>query len=74
MRCQNPFFKCEGKGKRITVIIRLKGQDYEVCEDCFAKIAESQIEWGEPKKEPKVITSPLGTVSFIEGDGFHHET
>jgi hypothetical protein len=72
--CQNPFFPCQGKTNRTAVIIRLKDQDHEICEDCWNKLAESDIEWGEPKKEPKVTTSPLGTVSFIEEDEFHHET
>jgi hypothetical protein len=50
--CENPFFPCEGKSNRIAVIIRLNGQDHEVCEDCWQRIAESDIEWGEPLPEP----------------------
>jgi hypothetical protein len=44
-----PFFKCEGKSNKIAVIIRLKGRDHQICEDCWNKLAESEIEWGEPE-------------------------
>jgi hypothetical protein len=50
--CQNPFFPCQGKTNRTTVIIRLKNQDHEICEDCWNKLAESDIEWGDPLPEP----------------------
>jgi hypothetical protein len=50
--CQNPFFKCEGKSSHIAVIIRLNGVDHEVCDSCWQKIADSDIEWGEPLPEP----------------------
>jgi hypothetical protein len=62
--CQNPFFPCQGKTNRIAVIIRLKNQDHEICEDCWNKLADSNISWGEPLPRRKKVISPLGAESF----------
>jgi hypothetical protein len=64
MKCANPFFPCEGKSGKIAVIIRSQGTDYEVCEDCWERIGDSNISWGEPSPRLKKVTSPLGTASF----------
>jgi hypothetical protein len=61
MNCQNPFFECDSKGSHIAVIIRLNNKNYEVCDSCWEKIAESDIEWENsevkvaPEKEERAI-------------------
>jgi hypothetical protein len=62
--CHNPFFPCQGKNNRTAVIIRLKDQDHEICEDCWNKLADSNISWGEPLPRRKKVISPLGAESF----------
>jgi hypothetical protein len=52
MKCENPFFPCEGKSNKIAIIIRLKDGDHQICEDCWNKLAETDAEWGEPLPEP----------------------
>ncbi len=54
MKCNNPFFSCEGKSNRIAVVIRIKGIDYEICEECWNKIADSDIQWENPEGEPSL--------------------
>ncbi|MEM1540976.1 MAG: hypothetical protein QXJ07_06340 [Candidatus Bathyarchaeia archaeon] len=44
-KCQNPFFHCEGKSNRIAVDIIYKGERLSICQDCWNKIAESDITW-----------------------------
>jgi hypothetical protein len=52
MKCQNPFFSCEGKSNRIAVTISVNGVNYDICDNCWQTIAESDIEWGKPLPEP----------------------
>jgi len=55
MPCQNPFFKCTSKNNKTAIIIKLNGQDREICDTCWQKIADSDIEWTNPevKVEPE---------------------
>jgi len=53
MKCENPFFSCEGKGNRIVLDIIFNGKRLSICEDCWEKIANSKIEWGELVKEER---------------------
>ena len=57
MKCENPFFPCEGKSNRTALDIIFKGERLTICEDCWSKIADSDIQWENPHKtlppEPK---------------------
>jgi hypothetical protein len=59
MKCENPFFKCEGKSNKIAVMIRLKGKEYEVCDSCWEKIADSDIEWVNTREDPDLKARDL---------------
>ena len=60
MRCQNPFFPCKSKHPNdIAVIILYKGKQHPICKECWAKIANNNIEWGENFMEKRVKSSRL---------------
>jgi len=41
--CDNPFFKCNNKS--VFILILYKGELHEICEECWIKINEEDIEW-----------------------------
>lgn len=44
--CQNPFFPCTSSNPtHIALDIVYKGERLPICEDCWTKIADSDIEW-----------------------------
>jgi len=43
--CENPFWKCKKKYYDVEVYILYKGRQLAVCEKCWNKIAESDIQW-----------------------------
>lgn len=48
--CSNPFFKCESKAtSKIEVDIMYNNERHPICRDCWAKIAESDIDWSQPE-------------------------
>jgi hypothetical protein len=52
-KCSNPFFRCESQNPTdIALDIIYKGEQLPICEDCWTKLAETDIEWGQPLPEP----------------------
>jgi len=46
-KCQNPFFSCTSPNPtNIALDIIFKGERLSICQDCWTKIADSEITWG----------------------------
>jgi hypothetical protein len=54
-KCQNPFFPCRNTQPQLNIIadIQVKCQKYPVCQECWAKIADSDEYTWESAQPPE---------------------
>ena len=58
--CQNPFFACAStEPTKIAVDILYKGQRLSLCQDCWQKLADTDITWASTTEDENLKAKDL---------------